>query len=330
MSYFSEKLYELRKAKKLSQEELAERLNVARQTISKWETGATTPDTNNLIELSNIFEISIDEFVGKNVKQEDENEPENKKVNKKKIIIVSILILLISLVVIYTGIIIYRANVVSNFVTSIEKKDNDLDYMYIYTEVEFSNGMQDKWNMIHGKRRGNELLIEHYSAKFGLDKTGTTAEVVRVEYLKDDEYYDFDLINKSYTKEHNAWKDDCFYNFTTINLDTKMVEFFNKQNIDIKNSIGKFIFDFSNKITVNKINDNAIMYHIYFKEPIDGVRELELQKDIDGNIIGITLTEDNGNIITEYESRSYIWDAEDFKDVDYVVPNVNEFTLIDK
>ena len=187
MSYFSEKLYELRKAKKLSQEELAERLNVARQTISKWETGATTPDTNNLIELSNIFEISIDEFVGKNVKQEDENEPENKKANKKKIIIVSILILLISLVVIYTGIIIYRANVVSNFVTSIEKKDNDLDYMYIYTEVEFSNGMQDKWNMIHGKRRGNELLIEHYSAKFGLDKTGTTAEVVRVEYFKDDE-----------------------------------------------------------------------------------------------------------------------------------------------
>ena len=330
MSYFSEKLYELRKAKKLSQEELAERLNVARQTISKWETGATTPDTNNLIELSNIFEISIDEFVGKNVKQEDENEPENKKANKKKIIIVSILILLISLVVIYTGIIIYRANVVSNFVTSIEKKDNDLDYMYIYTEVEFSNGMQDKWNMIHGKRRGNELLIEHYSAKFGLDKTGTTAEVVRVEYLKDDEYYDFDLINKSYTKEYNAWKDDCFYNLTTINLDTKMVEFFNKQNIDIKNSIGKFIFDFSNKITVDKINDNAIMYHIYFKEPIDGVRELDLQKDIDGNIIGITLTEDNGNIITEYESRSYIWDAEDFKDVDYVVPNVNEFTLIDK
>lgn len=328
MSYFSEKLYELRKAKKLSQEELAERLNVARQTISKWETGATTPDTNNLVELSNIFEISIDEFVGKNVKQEEENKTENKKVNKKKIIIVSILILLIFLVIIYIGIIIYRANVVSNFVTSIGEKDNDSDYMYIYTEIEYSNGMQDKWNMIHGKRRGNELLIEHYIADFGLDKTGTTAEVVRVEYLKDDEYYDFDLINKSYTKEHNAWKDDCFYNLTTINLDTKMVEFFDKQNIDIKNSIGKFIFDLSNKITVNKINDNAIMYHIYFKEPIDGVRALDLQKDIDGNIIGITLTKDNGNIITEFETTSYMWNVEDFKDVDYVVPNLNEFELV--
>ena len=47
MSYFSEKLYELRKEKGFSQEELAEKLNVARQTISKWETGMTVPDTNN-------------------------------------------------------------------------------------------------------------------------------------------------------------------------------------------------------------------------------------------------------------------------------------------
>ena len=65
MSYFSEKLYELRKERKFSQEELADKLNVARQTISKWETGMTVPDTNNLIELSKIFEISIDDFVGK-------------------------------------------------------------------------------------------------------------------------------------------------------------------------------------------------------------------------------------------------------------------------
>ena len=64
MSYFSEKLYELRKEKRFSQEELAEKLNVARQTISKWENGTTNPDTNNLIELSKIFEISIDELVG--------------------------------------------------------------------------------------------------------------------------------------------------------------------------------------------------------------------------------------------------------------------------
>ena len=39
-----EKLYELRKGKNLSQEEVADKLNVTRQTISKWETNASTPD----------------------------------------------------------------------------------------------------------------------------------------------------------------------------------------------------------------------------------------------------------------------------------------------
>ena len=86
MSYFSEKLYELRKEKGFSQEELAEKLNVARQTISKWETAVTVPDTNNLIELSKIFGISIDEFVGNDefIKKDDNEENKDlKNINKK-------------------------------------------------------------------------------------------------------------------------------------------------------------------------------------------------------------------------------------------------------
>lgn len=63
---FSENLIKLRRKKGLSQEELGNELNVARQTISKWELGETTPDMNKLIELSNLFEISIDELVGNN------------------------------------------------------------------------------------------------------------------------------------------------------------------------------------------------------------------------------------------------------------------------
>ena len=60
---FNEKLIKLRKAAGLSQEELGNRLNVARQTVSKWELGETTPEMDKLEELSNIFEISIDELV---------------------------------------------------------------------------------------------------------------------------------------------------------------------------------------------------------------------------------------------------------------------------
>ena len=63
---FNEKLIKLRKASGLSQEELGDKLNVSRQTISKWELGETTPEMDKLEELSNLFEISIDELVKDN------------------------------------------------------------------------------------------------------------------------------------------------------------------------------------------------------------------------------------------------------------------------
>jgi transcriptional regulator with XRE-family HTH domain len=61
---FHEKLMELRRARGLSQEELGYRLDVTRQTVSKWELGQTTPEMDKLIELSRIFDLSIDELVG--------------------------------------------------------------------------------------------------------------------------------------------------------------------------------------------------------------------------------------------------------------------------
>lgn len=60
---FNEKLITLRKSKKLSQEDLANELGVARQTISKWELGETTPEMDKLIKISEIFKISLDDLV---------------------------------------------------------------------------------------------------------------------------------------------------------------------------------------------------------------------------------------------------------------------------
>lgn len=60
---FNNKLYNLRKQKGLSQEELANRLNVSRQTVSKWEVGDSTPDMEKLIAISDLFEMSLDELV---------------------------------------------------------------------------------------------------------------------------------------------------------------------------------------------------------------------------------------------------------------------------
>lgn len=62
---FQEKLMFLRKERGWSQEELGDRVSVTRQTVSKWELGQTTPELAKLIELSELFQISIDELVGR-------------------------------------------------------------------------------------------------------------------------------------------------------------------------------------------------------------------------------------------------------------------------
>ncbi len=57
---FAEKLIALRKSRELTQEQLAERLNVSRQSISKWETGQVIPEANKLVELSRVFDVTMD------------------------------------------------------------------------------------------------------------------------------------------------------------------------------------------------------------------------------------------------------------------------------
>lgn len=57
---FSEKLLTLRKAKDLTQEQLAEKLDVSRQSISKWESAQASPDLEKIVALSAVFDVTTD------------------------------------------------------------------------------------------------------------------------------------------------------------------------------------------------------------------------------------------------------------------------------
>ena len=70
---FSENLKILRKQKGFSQEELASRLHVVRQTISKWEKNLSVPDADTLICLAEILEVSVSELLGLKIETENEN-----------------------------------------------------------------------------------------------------------------------------------------------------------------------------------------------------------------------------------------------------------------
>lgn len=71
---FSENLYYLRKRDKITQEELADRLGVTRQSVSKWETGEASPETDKLILICDLFEVSLDDIVRGDLRAEGDTD----------------------------------------------------------------------------------------------------------------------------------------------------------------------------------------------------------------------------------------------------------------
>ena len=81
---FYEKLIILRKKALLSQEELAEKLDVTRQTISKWELGQSKPDIDKLQMMSKLFEVDVNTLTNEDISLEDKAETKEDKNNKKE------------------------------------------------------------------------------------------------------------------------------------------------------------------------------------------------------------------------------------------------------
>lgn len=79
-----EKLYELRKEKHLSQEEVADKLNVTRQTISKWETNQSTPDFDKIKPLCELYGITADELLTGEKQEKQQDIESNQNVKQKR------------------------------------------------------------------------------------------------------------------------------------------------------------------------------------------------------------------------------------------------------
>lgn len=85
---FGENLYNLRKKQKISQEKLAEKIGVSRQSVSKWENGTAYPEMNRIFELCKIFHCQLNDLVNDNILDFDSLDKEVKmsvvKFNKEK------------------------------------------------------------------------------------------------------------------------------------------------------------------------------------------------------------------------------------------------------
>lgn len=96
----ADKIKKLRKDNNMTQEDLAEKLNVSRQTISKWETNIVIPDADNIVSICKLFNITTDELLDYKVES----------VQKKKQFIVDMSVLLFGII----GFIIFAIMLMTN------------------------------------------------------------------------------------------------------------------------------------------------------------------------------------------------------------------------
>ncbi|MBQ6498171.1 MAG: helix-turn-helix transcriptional regulator [Bacilli bacterium] len=96
------RIYTLRKEQKLSQEKLAEKIGVTRQTISNWELNESSPDLKQAKELSNVFCISLDELVENDIKDIllDKTNKSNNNMHKLNRIMLGVLLSLMSFLIV--------------------------------------------------------------------------------------------------------------------------------------------------------------------------------------------------------------------------------------
>lgn len=130
------KIFNLRKKKGLSQEELGERVGVTRQTISNWELLETSPNPEQLKLLSKEFNISIDELLDNNVNnimiQKVSNTEKLAGITLKLLKIIGIIIIIFILVFLIFFILRIRSNIDNNNLEKISIKCNINDKKYTY------------------------------------------------------------------------------------------------------------------------------------------------------------------------------------------------------
>lgn len=172
---FNEKLINLRKKEGLSQEELGYKLNVTRQTVSKWELGQTTPEMDKLSELSKIFNVSVDELISESdfssnqssVIKDNSLGIKGFKNNKLVLIIVGVLLAIALLLGIkaITSSINNRSNVVEENI--LDKSDSIFDkFTNIFDKFFglFNNALDSQKNILENQENAvNEFNITKFN-----------------------------------------------------------------------------------------------------------------------------------------------------------------------
>lgn len=148
---FNERLLELRKKSGWSQEELGYKIDVSRQTISKWESGQTTPELEKLRMLAKLFEISVDELIRDDDTEENEVKVDNNNKKKKGIKRRIALIIFIMMILVYIAVFAYRLIIIWN---------TEAKMTYTASVAIYNNSVITEENTLDGKIKTYQLYTD--------------------------------------------------------------------------------------------------------------------------------------------------------------------------
>ena len=221
----NEKIFENRKKLGLSQEDLANKLDVSRQTVSKWEVGSATPEVEKIVKLSDIFNVSVDYLV-----KENEEKYIKKGITINKKLIVNILLGLLVVLSIVLGI---------NELIDITKTNLKSQYALEMINTYMTNGYEV------GLKHSGRILIDRELSK---SNNVTLEKAEYYYYINGDDRllkyrpYDDDL--KTVSKEY-------FINLNNVDRDR-----FEENKIVYDNVVELNLEDYSQRV----INDYEIEF----------------------------------------------------------------------
>lgn len=211
IEFLYEKMYEVRKSKGISQEELSEKIGVSRQAISKWESGERMPDIKNLITLCNVLDLKLSDLVtgvDELITQSSSEKSEKKSQNSVKRILLTILILII---MIYIMIVLFKLVIINIFAFRAGKYKDIEEYSY-QESIWFT---YDNYVTEEGRTKGEK------------DVSQVVVYKDNIQYVSSQEYDDFLLIFLEYWYYCDGANKETYYidSTTDLNSDIHKVQY---------------------------------------------------------------------------------------------------------
>lgn len=303
--FLGEELYKIRKQKGLSQEELAEKINVSRQSIHLWESGKIIPDLENIANLCNVLEITADNITnGLEIMQEN-NSNQSKDASKKKILKI-LLIIIASIILLFLIISIRKSIILINTNKKFSKFLSIQNFHYT-KEVYEEKDLKPTWSYKQDVYFKDGIHKTVYTDSYG-------NSTIHYKNINTNEYMVFDVINKSCVIYEN-------YDVSHLKDAIMLSEVFpSRVTLGENEDLINFIYGFKPTLRIESKKD---IYNFYWSTQVRNYKQ-EVVEKVDKNtgfLDGVYVTANDGKYTaTEYEVK-----LNSVEDIEVSLPNFENY-----